>query len=185
MPTAPTDRRVRKTRKHLRDALVSLILEHGWDDVSVIDVCERADVGRSTFYLHFADKEDLLLSGFDELHEALHATHVKAVGAFAFVEPLIDHARENARLMRAVVGRKSGQAVQRRFRDVVNRLVNLELEALNVPAAVRGAVLRFVGGGLVELLLHWLENPKTGGAKTLSAQFRTLADAVIASARRP
>lgn len=45
------DRRVRKTRRLLHEALVTLILERGWDAVSVRDVCERADVGRSTFYV--------------------------------------------------------------------------------------------------------------------------------------
>ena len=69
-----TDRRVRRTRRALRDALLELTLERGWDEVNVLDVCERADVARSTFYTHFADKEELLLSGFDDLRAALRAT---------------------------------------------------------------------------------------------------------------
>src|SRR5687768_13088670 len=69
--TTPVDPRVVRTRRQLRDALVASILERGWEAVSVTDVCERAEIGRSTFYVHFADKEELLLSGFDELHAAL------------------------------------------------------------------------------------------------------------------
>ena len=67
------DRRVRKTRRALRESLFSLVAERGWDSVSVQHVCERADVGRSTFYTHFADREDLLLSGFDDLKLELRA----------------------------------------------------------------------------------------------------------------
>src|SRR5512139_3251865 len=72
----PTDRRVLRTRATLREALVRLILERGWDDISVQDVCDRANVGRSTFYSHFADKEELLLAGFDDLRKALVALRV-------------------------------------------------------------------------------------------------------------
>jgi AcrR family transcriptional regulator len=178
------DRRVRKSRRQLRDALVNLILEGGWDEVSVIDVCARADVGRSTFYLHFADKEDLLLSGFDELHEALNVSGARAAGSFAFVAPLLEHAKANTRLMRAVAGRKSGQAVQRRFRDVLNALVGAELAALEVSAALRPRLARFLTGGLVELLLDWLESPKSLEPGSLAALFRRLSEAAVAATRQ-
>ena len=57
------DRRVRRTRHALQHAMVDLVLEKGYERVSVADVTERADVGRSTFYAHYRDKEDLFLSG--------------------------------------------------------------------------------------------------------------------------
>jgi AcrR family transcriptional regulator len=58
------DRRVQRTRKILQDALVELILEKGFDKVTVQDVIERANIGRSTFYSHFKDTEDLFLICF-------------------------------------------------------------------------------------------------------------------------
>ena len=62
-------RRILRTRRLLHEALVSLILEKGYADITVQDILDRANVGRSTFYAHFRDKEDLLLSGFDRLVE--------------------------------------------------------------------------------------------------------------------
>ena len=56
------DRRVGKTRKALKEALTDLILEKGYEAVTVQDVIDRADVGRSTFYAHFVDKDDLLMA---------------------------------------------------------------------------------------------------------------------------
>ena len=61
---AKTDRRIARTRRALRESLSSLVMERGWSAVSVQEICERADIGRSTFYLHYADKDELLLSGF-------------------------------------------------------------------------------------------------------------------------
>ncbi|MBO0803611.1 MAG: TetR/AcrR family transcriptional regulator [Nocardiopsaceae bacterium] len=56
-----TDRRVRRTRALLHQALIELILEKGYGRITVQDILDRADVGRSTFYSHYRDKDALLL----------------------------------------------------------------------------------------------------------------------------
>lgn len=175
------DRRVTRSRRQLRDALVGLILERGWDAVTVLDVCARADVGRSTFYAHFGDKEDLLVSGFDDLKRSLHARQLPAPGAFAFAEHLIEHARENQRLFRAVVGKRSGQTVQRRFREVVVTLVQAEVEAAGLAPARRDAVVRYIAGGFVEILTAWLDRPGTMKPAELAKVFRELASATLSA----
>lgn len=68
-----TDRRVRRTQRALREAFVSLVLEHGYEGVTVEDITERADVARATFYAHFDDKEQLLGTLFEELTSELVA----------------------------------------------------------------------------------------------------------------
>ena len=65
------DRRIRRTCERLGSALVALIQERPMDDVTVQDVLDRASVGRSTFYLHFRDKDDLLLSQLEEFLEMM------------------------------------------------------------------------------------------------------------------
>lgn len=139
------DRRVERSRRMLRDALVALILERGWDDVSVKDVCDRADVGRSTFYSHFGDKEELLVSGFDDLLAHLRGAHDPGA-LLPFVRPLIEHAIDNVRLFRAVIGKRSGRVVERRFRELVLVLVGEALAPRDEPT------VRFVAGGVLELL---------------------------------
>src|SRR5690606_21046634 len=62
-----TDRRVDKTRKALRKAISELIEEKPYEDISVTELVERANIARSSFYAHFRDKDDLLLSGFQEI----------------------------------------------------------------------------------------------------------------------
>src|SRR5512140_985577 len=61
------DRRIQRTRLALRSALLELIKEKGFDSISVEEITERANVGRATFYLHYKDKEDLLLEEFSEM----------------------------------------------------------------------------------------------------------------------
>jgi AcrR family transcriptional regulator len=65
--SAPLDRRTRRTRTALRAAFVSLVLEHGFDHVTVEDITDRADVARATFYAHYPDKGALLSAIIDEM----------------------------------------------------------------------------------------------------------------------
>jgi len=65
------DRRVQRTKRLLREALLALIREKRFEALSVQDVIDRADVGRATLYVHFDNKEDLLVSGFDGLRASL------------------------------------------------------------------------------------------------------------------
>ena len=65
--TARVDRRILRTRKALRAALLELSKEKGFDAISVEEITERANLGRATFYLHYKDKEDLLLDEFREI----------------------------------------------------------------------------------------------------------------------
>jgi AcrR family transcriptional regulator len=65
------DARVRRTRDALGDALVELMQEKPFDSITVQDVLDRARVGRSTFYTHFSDKDDLLMSDADEFFEGI------------------------------------------------------------------------------------------------------------------
>src|SRR5207237_7497279 len=70
-----TDRRIQRTRDRLGDALVALIQERPFDTITVQQVLERAGVGRSTFYVHYRDKDDLLFSDAEEFFAAM-STHL-------------------------------------------------------------------------------------------------------------
>src|ERR1035438_9652116 len=65
------DQRVKRTHQRLGSALVQLIAEKPIDDITVQEVLDRAAVGRSTFYLHFRDKNDLLLSQLEKFLEMM------------------------------------------------------------------------------------------------------------------
>jgi AcrR family transcriptional regulator len=78
MPQNVKDRRVQKTRKLLQDALIELVAEKGYEAVSIREILDQANVGRSTFYSHFQDKEQLLHSILDRLDE-LFEQHKKQI----------------------------------------------------------------------------------------------------------
>ena len=61
------DRRVRRTRERLQQALIELIGDRGYDAVTIQQIVDRANVGRTTFYAHYGSKDDLFMS----CHEAI------------------------------------------------------------------------------------------------------------------
>jgi len=184
-----TDRRVQRTRRALRDALVALILERGWEGFSVQEVCDRADVARSTFYTHFADKEELVGGGFDDLRRGLRAQLAAASGEaarpLAFSRGLIEHAHEQRRLFLAVVGKRSGHLVQRRFRELVLGLVREDLATVLASGVRRDAVVAFVAGAFIELLTWSLESRSPLPPEQVDALFHELVEPVLTAARLP
>jgi len=181
------DRRVARTQGALRDALVALILERGWDETSVQDVCDRANVGRSTFYAHFANKEKLLISGFGELRQALRAQaripSEPRAPDLGFARGLIEHAYENQRLFRAVIGKRSGLVVQRHFRQLLIELVEDDLTAGGISGSRREAAAHYIAGALFELLTWWVDSRNPIAPHEQEAIFRELTTPVFGALR--
>jgi AcrR family transcriptional regulator len=148
--------------------------------VSVQDICARADVGRSTFYVHFADKEELLLTGLEELHQGLNLQRTQGKGGFAFADGIVEHAKEKARLLRAIIGKRSSPNIQRRFREVVMQLVQAELAEFELEEKQSRAIVTYIGGGFAELLTTWLDRPSSLDIDTLAATFHLLASSTLA-----
>jgi AcrR family transcriptional regulator len=171
------DPRVLRTRSALREALVSSILERGWDATSIGDVCARARVGRSTFYTHFADKEELLQSGFRDLRRLLRAELGKSGATsrgLAFSRGLFEHAYENRRLFRALLGKRSGQAIQKQFLQFVAEMTEEEL-APRLPTGIeRDATVQYLAGAFNQLVVWWLEHRKPLAPRDVDALFQRL-----------
>jgi len=153
-PTPRVDRRVQRTHRLLRSALIELVQQRGWDQVTVQDVCERADVGRSTFYVHYADKEELLISGFEDLKSELRKHAATCEEPLGFTLALLEHVMQYQGMIRALTGTGTLQVVQRKFMEVVIVLVEEDLRQISGIDPLREAAARYLAGAFWELL-HW------------------------------
>ncbi len=158
------DPRAQHSRFLLHQALQALIVERGWARFSVSDLCKRAGVARSTFYIHFGDIEDLLISGLDTIAEHLvdHISRLSAAARppFAFLQGMTLHAADSRRWVKIVLGPRTGVAVQHKFRSVIRGLMTEELKTQGVDETQLEARVRFLTGALVELFFWWSENPE-------------------------
>ena len=174
------DRRIARTRASLHRALISLILEKGYDSITVEEICEAANVGRSTFYLHYTSKDDLKQHGLDGLRRQLADT-AACTGrgdTFGFSLAMFEHARDHIDLYRALAGSRGGMVALGTIRQILSDLVRGALTAnpakSTSDALPRELVVQYVVGAFMAVLTWWLD----GGAKLpphrIDAMFRRL-----------
>ena len=158
------DVRVRRTHERLGSALVALIQEKSIDDVTVQEVLDRASVGRSTFYLHFRDKNDLLLSQLEKFLETMStALSVRKEKSHRVVpvEEMFAHIGGQNKIYRALAdsGRLNDffDLAQGYFaRGIEQRLVESGRLA-KLPQRELGARAYALAGSLLSLLRWWLD----------------------------
>ena len=185
--TKRKDRRVQRTEELLRKALFSLIREHGFEALTVQDIIDRANIGRATFYAHFDNKEDLLLSGFDQLRASLKQRQREAITrgtniderVFGFSHEIIAHVHQHRDLFQAMVGKRSGAVVQNVMHKLLVDLVREDLKAMIVRAEGHptrtAALAEFLAGGLFGMLLWWLSSRTGVSVEDLNDLFRRFA----------
>jgi AcrR family transcriptional regulator len=153
------DRRVEKTKTSLHDALIGLAREKPYPSIAVKEILDRANVGKSTFYMHFRDKDDLLASG---IHDALRSIQrqpqsrdiVERIVAFSL--PLLTHIDEHRRAAGPKMRREGRLAMHARMQAVLTDIVahNLSVpvpnhSGLSIPADV---LARYVASTFVLVL---------------------------------
>jgi AcrR family transcriptional regulator len=180
------DRRVVRTRQLLREALVSLILERGYEAVTVQDILDRANLGRSTFYAHFRNKDDLMFSGFEQFAIGLHAHTQGAAGEglSAFTLHLFRHVEEARRLLKALWGRQGSRAILKRSEIALSAVLRRQIEQLAqgrpkpavplVPIVPIDIAVHYAASSLMSLITLWLDCDLPYTAEQMDAMFRQL-----------
>jgi AcrR family transcriptional regulator len=157
--TGELDRRVRRTRRRLKEAIGELINERDYGALTVQDIADRADVGRSTFYVHFESKEDLLFACVPRHLLALveHApdrmTPEQDARRFRFSLPLLLHMRLQKRLFLASILGGAGGRLKDVSVGMFKEMVDVELDRLSPelgsdPKSFPGATSEEIRSGL-------------------------------------
>jgi len=170
------DRRVQRTRRLLQDALVATVIEKGYEAATVQDIIDRADVGRATFYAHFADKQTLLTSRLEDLRGLLLAQQRQSPGSLGFSLAMLEHARSHLAMYRAIVGHESGAFIIQRIHRTIADLAANDVNALAAKASPqrRQLAVEFVAGAFMAVLTWWLDQGAALAPAEVDAIFRRL-----------
>ncbi len=174
------DRRVRRTKASLHDALIDLARQKPYDSVAVKEVLARADVGRSTFYEHFRDKDDLLNSGIDDVLRPIYERRgdVSAPGRItAFGLPFLEHLERHRHDGHHTMAAESRHVMHGRLRArlAARILEDLETHARPPSAAVPNDLLALhIASTFVLALTWWLDEHPELTPMQVDAQFRAL-----------
>ncbi len=182
--TSP-DRRIQRTRQLLLNSLIELILEKGYEAITVQDIIDRANVGRSTFYSHFQDKEDLLLSGFERLGDVFESFRNQTspeTTSWGFSLALFQHAEEQRSVFKALLGKRAGVVVLNRIQKALiamlkghfQTLFSKKKQPIPLDIFVQYFVSTFLG-----LLTWWLDHDASYSAAQMNEYYRKLTEPTI------
>ena len=159
------DRRIQRTRALLHEALGSLIREKAYDRISVADILSRAKVSRSTFYVHFQDKDDLLTSSmrsllFEVLSMDGKSTTDAAERMASFSLPLLTHIHQHRRSAKANLGERGRAILHEHLRRVLSEWIvqTMERDLQQHPSGrspIAPELLARHMASTFVLILHW------------------------------
>jgi AcrR family transcriptional regulator len=172
------DRRSQRTRHLLSEALVELIREKGYNSITVSDIIDRANVGRSTFYAHYRDKDDLLAGELDRVIDVLdrHIPHKLREENSLFPSlGLFRHVREQYELYKALVWSSGVDLLFKHVQKSLSQRIEQSLQGsgkdFDIPVPI---VANFVAGSFLTLLKWWLDNKMIYSPEQMDEIFQKL-----------
>ncbi|MCC6956509.1 MAG: TetR/AcrR family transcriptional regulator [Anaerolineales bacterium] len=155
------DRRIKRTQRLLQEALVALTLEKGFDEVTIREITERADVGYTTFFRHYPDKEALLVDVLDTMRQDFHnllMPHSIITEPETMGELLFEYVEQNLDLCRVLLDSTDTITLLRPVQEIGQQEIGMMFSAAQereIPLEVAASHLMT---SLVMLIRWWLEN---------------------------
>lgn len=192
MQENPRDLRVVRTKKSIRDALVELIEEKGFDAVTVKDITARAQINRGTFYAHYQDKYDLLnkceeeimltMSQIAEQNITSITTELEngspASAPFTIAIVMLDYINENSGFMKAVLGPRGDLSFQTKLKDFMWRTIFeknpnalIKKENLRVPVHY---LVSYIASAHLGLIQQWLNSGRKESPEEIALILTTI-----------
>lgn len=179
------DRRIQKTKTSLTEALINLILEKGYEKVTIKDIIDKANVGRSTFYIHYESKEQLLLDGHNNLNVKMFTDEEirnSKNNEISFLS-LFNHVAENRKLAKAMLGKKGGNMMTAFFKNNIALKIK---KVFNNQYGKRKADQKWLtylsdaaGAAVVNLIVSWIEDDMVFTAEELSLKCENLITSML------
>ena len=165
MSPEKTDRRINRTQKLLNDALHHLMGQKRYDDITVQDIIDRADVGRSTFYAHYQDKEDLAVSGLLEIMDELNQAVAQADPQDRQLLPtrsLFEHIAGNPHVFDVMMRDRGMEFFFEKGQQFWTKRLEARLQSLLPPGHEPAVPILLIAtsavGTFVTILKWWLDN---------------------------
>jgi len=171
------ERRKHRTHEELKQAALELVLEKGYDSVTIQDIVDRADFGRGTFYLHFDDKEsvvwEIIMDGLNEANQQGEARYAEGSYPPGYLGYLItfEHAQSKQDLYRLMMGSQGSSLLSHRVADVLASQIETSIRSGlydPIPGLPPDVIAQTIVGSLVRLVFWWLETPNDHTPKQMA-----------------
>ena len=185
------DRRKRKTRSAIFDAFTQLLAEKSYSHITVQQIIDAADIGRTTFYAHFDTKDDLLRALCEELFghiigSAADCSHTRGLYSNGTAPKsvfchLLRHLQENDRNILGLLSGESSEIFLRYFKDSLCELIRTQYMANRPtnPAVPQDFLINHIAGSFVEMVRWWIRNRMKQSPEELDQCFRAVIEPIL------
>jgi len=174
---------------------MSLVLEKKYETITVQEILDRADVGRSTFYSHFHHKDELLRGGLQYLNDFLASAHIASMvvpgksfeGIITFSSAMFEHANEYRAAIRALLGSTAETVVRRHIHSLLSSIVSqgvkIEMQRRKrAQGAISAELLtHFLVSTFISVFTWWLNTKNSLAPKDIDKAYRRLVLPCLAS----
>lgn len=170
------DRRSQRTRHALSEAFVQLLKEKGYSAITVSDLIERANIGRSTFYSHYRDKDDLFVAQLERVIDVL-SNHMPSQREAPFFPSLglFRHVGEEYELYKSIVWTPGIDLFVKHLQTSLSHRIEQGFQEsgrkFQIPISV---MANFIAGSFLTLLKWWLENKMIYSPEQIDEIFKKL-----------
>ena len=190
---AKPDRRMQRTRELLQKALIELIGERGYDALTIQEIVDRANVGRTTFYLHYTSKDELFMSCHEAIVGEFHFGPLHLLSREEFLSPeappgmisAFRHLEEARALLYPIFQGNDSQLILRRIRDGSAQDIEASLRSAfaDADSSIPFDVLaNYLAGARITLVQWWLEKRRPHTLEHLAQTFHHLQRAAVRAA---
>jgi len=180
MTVQEQDRRSQRTRQALIHALIELLAARHYDQITIQDIVDRANVGRSTFYAHYQNKDDLLKSGFERMLDTLVQQIVSSEEDQCLFDAsmLFRHAQGHYNLYRTLVWGSGFELLTKDGHAALSKKLEDRfglLQSRKRPPSIPLPILSYsVAGALLVMLKWWLDNKMPYSPERMDEIFQQL-----------
>lgn len=181
------DRRQKKTRAAIFDAFTILLSRKQYHKITIQEIIDEANVGRSTFYAHFETKEELVRAFCEELFDHIiesaadqshsHGRYSDDAAPSSVFCHILQHLQKNDRNILNLFACESNELFLRYFKNSLNALIreqilwSIEIEPLGIP---QDFLVNHISGSFVEMVQWWSKNGRTETPEQLDIYFRAM-----------
>jgi len=168
------DRRKKYTRRVLKESLVTLLAQKSISDITVKEVCEIADINRSTFYTHYSDHYDLLSKIEEEITEDmnqyLHSySYELEEESIQITQKILEYIIENKFMFQTLLNKEASPSFEKRMMDLTQGfLMNNWLRTNDMKREETEYLSSFVISGAIYVIKNWIENDMDQSPKEMA-----------------
>ena len=178
------DRRNKRTKDAIYNAFTELLLKERYSKITIKEIIDLADIGRSTFYSHFETKDELLKSMCTDMFDKMHSNNptLSSGNPHSMILDVLYHIKENEKIIKGVFLSESGELFMNYFKNYFSNHIEQHLFAsyneriMDIP---KDFLINHISGSFLEMVKWWVSRNMKQTPEELTSYFISVISPVI------